>query len=396
METNKQFYMYVPTRMVFGAGKLNSLHTQTMPGKKALVVISNGKSTKVNGYLDRTLDELKKANVEAVVFDQIEANPLKSTVMNGAAFGRENSCDFIVALGGGSVMDASKAIATMITNDGDLWDYALGKTGKQLPITNKPLPIIAITTTAGTGSEVDQWGVITNPETNEKIGFGGLDEHFPVTAIIDPELMKSVPPAFTAYQGFDALFHSTECIISNQANLMSDMYALESIRNVGKYLVRAVKDGNDLEAREHMAFANTLSGVAMTICCTTSEHSMEHAMSAYHQDLPHGAGLIMISLAYCKHFIDAHVCDERFITMAKALGKTDAAKPEDFLAALKDLQIACGVADLKMSDYGITLDELETIAINARETMGGLFMADRKQLSVEDCVNIYKESYKYF
>lgn len=389
-----EFYMYVPTKMLFGSGALNNLHSEDMPGKKALIVISNGKSIKTNGYLNRTVNELKQAGVETIIFDQVEPNPLKSTVMNGAQLGRNHNCDFVVALGGGSVIDASKAIATMITNDGDIWDYAEGKTGKRQAITHDPLPIIAITTTAGTGSEVDPWGVITNPETNEKIGFGGLTTHYPVTAIIDPELMKSVPPTFTAYQGFDALFHSTECFISNQANLMSDMYALESIKNIGTYLFRAVKDGHDLEAREHIAFANTISGIVMTICSTTSEHSLEHAMSAYHQSLPHGAGLIMISLAYYKHFIDAHVCDERFIALARALGKQNANSPYDFLQALKDLQKACGVADLKMSDFGIIEDEFRKIAINAKETMGSLFQADRKELSVDDCIEILKNSFK--
>lgn len=314
--------------------------------------------------------------------------------MAGAAFAREHACDFIVALGGGSVMDASKAIATMATNDGDLWDYIGGGTGKAMPISNKPLPIIAITTTAGTGSEVDQWGVITNDETNEKIGFGGIDELFPVLSIVDAELMKSVPPKFTAFQGFDALFHSVECYISNCANLMGDMYALTAIENIAKYLARAVKDGNDLEAREHVAFANTLSGVVMTISACTSEHSMEHAMSAYHQDLPHGAGLIMISKAYFTHFINEHVCDDRFIKMAQAMGMTDAKDPMDFITMLTKLQEACGVAELKMSDYGITADEFEKMARNARETMGGLFMCDRKELTQEACVAIYEASFK--
>lgn len=142
---------------------------------------------------------------------------------------------------------------------------------------NEPLPVIAITTTAGTGSEVDQWGVVSNEETDEKIGFGGYDSLFPQIAIVDPQLMKSVPAEFTAYQGFDALFHSVECYISAAANLMSDMYALTAIENIGAYLARAVKDGSDMEAREHVAFANTLSGVVMTISSCTSEHSMEHA-----------------------------------------------------------------------------------------------------------------------
>lgn len=290
-------------------------------------------------------------------------------------------------------MDASKAIAIMATNDGDLWDYAGGKTGKRYSLQNTPLPIICITTTAGTGSEADQWGVVTNEATNEKIGIGGYDSTFPVLSIIDPELMLSVPPKFTAYQGFDALFHATESYISTFASNMSDMYALTAIENVGKYLVRAVKHGEDMEAREGMAFANMLSGVVMTISITTAEHSLEHAMSAYHQDLPHGAGLIMISKAFYEFFIEKHACDDRFIRMARALGMEEASKPEDFIAVLVKLQEACGVADLKMSDYGFTLDEFDKLATNARETMGGLFAANPCKMTHADCVDILRKSY---
>lgn len=388
------FMKYSPTRLLFGSGQLNHLREQQLPGKKGLLVISNGKATKANGYLTRCEKELQAAGVETVLFDKVEANPLKSTVMSGGAFARENGCDFVVALGGGSVMDASKAIAAMATNDGDLWDYMNGGTGKGYVLAKEPLPVVAITTTAGTGSEVDQWGVVTNEKTNEKMGFGGYDSLYPVLSIVDPELMKSVPARFTAYQGFDALFHSTECYISAAANMMSDMYALTAIENIGTYLARAVKDGDDMEAREHVAFANTLSGTVMTLSACTSEHSMEHAMSAYYQSLPHGAGLIMISKEYYQYFIDQHICDERFVLMAKALGMRDAKEPQDFITMLIKLQESCGVADLKMSDYGIQKDELDKIARNARETMGGLFMCDPCPLSHEDCVKIYEKSYR--
>ena len=178
------FQMYVPTRILFGKGQLEGLHKQKLPGKKAMIVISNGKSTKRNGALEKTEKELKLAGAETVLFDKIMPNPLKQTIMEGAAFAKENHCDFIVALGGGSVMDASKAIAAMAANDGDLWDYISGGTGKGLPLVQEPLPVIAITTTAGTGSEVDQWGVVSNEETDEKIGFGGYDSLFPQIAII--------------------------------------------------------------------------------------------------------------------------------------------------------------------------------------------------------------------
>lgn len=387
------YTMHVPTKTLFGAGMLNKLSEQQLPGKKALIVISNGKSTRANGYLDRTEEQLKKAGVDFAVFDKVQANPLRSTVMEGAAAAREHGCDFILALGGGSVMDASKAIAAMAANEGDLWDYIQSGTGGRKALANKPLPLVCITTTAGTGSETDSGAVISNDETHEKPGFVD-DALFPVLSVVDPELMLSVPPKFTAYQGFDALFHSTEVYISSMANLMSDMYAITAIENVSRNLAKCVKEGRNIEARTKVAFGNTLSGSAMCVGACTSEHSLEHAMSAWHHELPHGAGLIMISLAFYQHFIDKHVCDDRFVKMAQAMGMEDASKPQDFITMLAKLQKECGVDGLRMSDYGIRPEEFETLAKNAMDTMGFLFQCDRSQLSVADCVEIYKKSYR--
>ena len=387
------YTMYVPTRILFGNGKLKELHTQAMPGENPLLVTSNGKSVKENGSFYTVMQELAHAGMQTTIFDRVQANPLKSTVMDGAAIARKNGCDFVVALGGGSVLDAAKAIALMAVNEGDYWDYIGTGTGKGKALQNKPLPIIAIPTTSGTGSEADAACVITNEETNEKTGFGN-PSLFPVLSIVDPELTKTVPAKFTAYQGFDALFHSTECFISNKANLMGDMYALTAIENVAQYLPRAVADGADMEAREHLAFASSVSGAVMTISGCTSEHSLEHAMSAYHGELPHGAGLIMISKAYYQYFIDAHVCDDRFIRMAQAMGMKEAKEPEDFIAALDRLQKECGVAELRMSDYGITKAELPVMAQNALDTMGRLFLNDRTSLDIEGCIKIYEQSYR--
>lgn len=391
MKTKMNFGMSIPTRILFGAGELQNLHSLPMPGHKALLVISNGKSTRANGYLATTEEQLRLAGVDTVLFDRIEPNPLKSTVMAGAAAARENGCDMVVALGGGSVMDAAKAIALMAVNDGDLWDYVFGGTGKGLSPACEPLPLVAITTTAGTGSEVDPWGVVTNAGTHEKIGVEGA---FPVLAIVDPALMLTVPSRLTAYQGFDALFHSVESYISRFANLMSDMYALTAIEQIASNLPRAVADGSDLEARTRVAFGNTLSGVVMCLSATTSQHSMEHAMSAYHPELPHGAGLIMLSKAYFSFFIEKHACDERFVRMARAMGMQEASRPEDFITALSRLQEACGVADLRMSDFGITRDELQTLTFNAFDTMPGLFESDRHRLSIDQCTAIYTAAYR--
>lgn len=393
MKTNLSYNQYIPTNILFGAGQLNNLHAQQMPGKKALIIISNGKSTRANGYLARTEEQLHLAGIETEVFDGVAPNPTVVNSEAGAKAARECNADFLVALGGGSVMDCSKAIALLATNDGELWDYISIGTGKGKPIANRPLPIVAITTTAGTGSETDGCGVITKEDTNEK-SFIMHPTLFPVLAVVDSELMLSVPPQFTAFQGFDTLFHSVEGFIAASANLASDMNAREAIRNIAEYLPRAVKDGADLEARTHVAFANTLSGAVMTLTLLTSEHGLEHALSAYHSNLPHGAGLIMISKAYFSYFVRNHGCDDRFVELARLLGMQDAEKPEDFITALVRLQEACGVADLKMSDYGITPDEFEKFMRNTREVMGIMFAGDRVQMTDEDIVQIFTESYK--
>ncbi|MFR5899894.1 MAG: iron-containing alcohol dehydrogenase [Neglectibacter timonensis] len=390
---NMNFDFNNPTKILFGSGKLNELGSQPLPGKKALLLMSGGKSAKVSGAYDRTLEQLHKAGVEAAEFAKVMENPVKEMVMEGAAFAKENGCDFIVALGGGAVLDSAVAVAAMATNPGDLWDYVNGGTGKGQPLVNPGLPIVAITLTAGTGSEVNCWGVISNLETKEKIGFG-YQELTPVLAVVDPELMKTIPAKYTAYQGFDALFHNTEVMMSNGVNILSETIALSAIENIANYLPRAVKDGNDLVAREHIAYGSTMAGIAMQLTSTTAQHSMEHAMSAYHHNLPHGAGLIMISVEFARYFIERHACDEQLIKMARVMGMPNADKPEDFITALQQLQKDCGVDDLKMSDYGIQKDECMTLAVNARETMGGLFLANPCPMSDEECAGIFEKAYR--
>lgn len=382
-----------PTRILFGSGKLDELGSQTMPGKKALLLMSNGKSARVSGAYDRTLEQLARAGVEVAEFARVMENPIKEMVMEAASFARENGCDFIVALGGGAVLDSAVAVAAMATNPGDLWDYVSGGTGKGQPLVNPGLPIVSITLTAGTGSEVNCWGVISNLETKEKIGFGN-PVLTPVLAVVDPELMRTVPAKYTAYQGFDALFHNTEVMMSNGVNILSETIALSAIESIAKYLPRAVKDGNDLEAREHVAYGSTMAGITMQLTSTTAQHSMEHAMSAYHHNLPHGAGLIMISVEFARYFIERHACDGQFVKMARVMGIPDADKPEDFITALLQLQEDCGVDGLRMSDYGIKKEECMTLAVNARETMGGLFLANPCPMSDEECASIFEKAYR--
>jgi alcohol dehydrogenase len=323
------------------------------------------------------------------VYDKILPNPIKTHVMEGATLAKEEKCDFIIGLGGGSSIDAAKSIAIMVNNPGDYWDYIHGGSGKGKVVEQKVLPIVAITTTAGTGTEADPWTVITHEGKNEKIWFG-TDDTYPVLSIIDPEIMLSIPSDLTAYQGFDAFFHAVEGVIAKIATPVSDAYALKSIELVYKYLPTAVKDGKNLEARTYVALANTLSGLVESTSSCTSEHSMEHAMSAYYPELPHGAGLILLSNSYFSHF--KNVCPDRLSLMASVMGENSSA--EGFLVALEKLKKACGVSDLKMSDYGIQFNELPKMAQNSHDTMAGLYEMDRKSLSMKESLDIMEKAYK--
>ena len=384
------FSAYIPTKLVFGAGELSKLAECPLPGKKALVVISAGTSMRKYGYLDRVCELLKKNNVETCVYDKILANPIKTHVMEGAGLCRQEKCDFVVGLGGGSTIDSAKSIAVMAVNDGDYWDYISGGTGKGKPV-SKALPVVAIPTTAGTGTEMDPWTVITNEDTNEKIGFG-CALTFPAISIVDPELMLSIPPKFTAFQGFDAFFHAAEGYIASIASPVSDLYALEAVRLLYKYLPVAVKNGSDLKARCKVAWAATLAGMVESTSSCTSEHSMEHAMSAYYPQLPHGAGLIAISQAYFTAFKNDRM--KRYMKMFEIMTEKKSARPSDFVDALMYLQKECGVDGIKLSDYGITPDDFPRFADNAVNTMGGLFAFDPRPLDRAEIIDIYATSYK--
>lgn len=194
----QQFQFFLPTKVLFGAGQLKNLHLEQMPGKKALIVTSNGQSTKKYGYLAAVEQELEQTGVEHVLFDGVRPNPTRENVMDASRLAREQDCDFVVALGGGSVMDAGKCIALMMVNEGDLWDYAFSAKGGHKPFVNPSAPLIAITTSAGTGSEVDMFSVISNDELEEKTGVFDVSM-FPVLSVVDSDLMMSVPPRLTAY-----------------------------------------------------------------------------------------------------------------------------------------------------------------------------------------------------
>lgn len=382
------FDYYIPTRIIFGRGRLDELAQIKLPGRKALIVITAGKSMRNYGYLDMVVNLLAQNQAEAVIYDKVLPNPVVEHVMEAAELARNERCDFIIALGGGSTIDSAKSTAVMVNNPGSYWEYVKG----QRKISEPVLPLIAIPTTSGTGSEVDPWTVITNPQTNEKVGSGFI-ETFPKLAIVDPQLMTSVPARLTAYQGMDAFFHSAEGYIANVAKPISDLFALDSIKRITKFLPEAVKDGNNLQAREEMAWASTQAGLVESISSCTSQHSMEHALSAFYPELPHGAGLVALSVSYFGYLLKMapEKVGERYRDMAQAMGR-EGHRPEEFIEALRDLIEAVGLGDLKLSAWGIRIDEADKFAANSFEAMGGLYTVDPVVLCQQDAKNIIAEA----
>ncbi len=387
------FNFYIPTKIIYGVNSLKKLHEQDLPFKKALIVTTNGKSIIKYGYLDSLKEELNKAHIEYIVYSKILPNPIKDHVMEASEIAKTNKCDVIIGIGGGSAIDSAKSIAVMATNPGDYWDYIEGGTGKNKPLVNKPLPIIAITTTSGTGTEADPFTVITNNE--EKIGFGDASKFtFPYLSIVDPMLTVTIPSSLTAYQGFDALFHSMEGYLNVRHNEINDLFALKAVSLISKSLPVAINDGKNIEARSDVMLANTYAGLVESLSGCTAEHSIAHAMSGIFPSLIHGYALIIISLAYFEHEVNSNKVNDRLIDLAKALGKSNANKASDILIALKDLINKCGVSDLKLSTHGVKEEDFIKITENAFETMGGLFKVDPAAFSKEDVIEILKKSYK--
>ena len=382
------FSFYMPTRLYFGSGAVQKLTRARLPEGRGLI-ITGGTSTTRLGYVARVEDALAEAGHEMLVYNKVQPNPTIEGVRECAALCRAENIAFVVGLGGGSSIDTAKAVAIMATNDGDWWDYIHGGTGGGKRIANAGLPIVAIPTTAGTGTEADPFTVITNGE--EKIGGGG-EKCFPAISIVDPDFMMTVPPHLTAYQGFDAFFHAAEGYIAKTATPISEMFSLQAIELIGRSLATAVHEGGDKQARADVALANTLAGFVETLSSCTGEHAIEHALSAYHPALPHGAGLIMISKAYWSRFFESS--GDKLVNIARALGHKDAAAPADFIAALDTLQKRCNVHDLRLSGYGVQPEDFGKIADNAFDTMGGLFRADPRPLTREDVIGILEDSYK--
>ncbi len=393
----ESFSYYMPTRLIFGAGKLAELATtEHFPWKKALLVVGAGGSARRSGRLERVLGLLFSRGVQAVVYDKIRPNPEMTQVEEAARIAKKEGCDVVVGLGGGSTIDSAKSIAMLAKNPGKYWDYMQSGTGGRKVPRNGALPIVAITTTAGTGTEADPWTVQSNPHSKEKIGWG-RDITFPALSIVDPELMTTVPPRQTAYTGMDALFHSVEAYLATSHQPASDLLALEAVSLIARWLPVAVADGSNLEARTALAWANTEAGICESLSSCISHHSLEHAVSAFYPEVAHGCGLTMLSVAYFSDVAERR--PERFPELAAAMGEKVDGLPEPeramaFVRALEKLIQAVGLADETLSKYGVRKSDIPEMARNALSTMGGLFEATPVKQAQADVERIFLRAYR--
>jgi alcohol dehydrogenase YqhD (iron-dependent ADH family) len=310
------FEFYNPTKLIFGAGKLSQLgQVAGQYGKKALIVTGGG-SVKRNGIFDRAAGSLTEAGIAFAECSGVEPNPRITSVARGARIAREERCDLIIALGGGSTMDAAKVIAAAVLYEGDPWNM-IGHGQDNWHIPTEALPVITVPTLAATGSEMNSGAVISNDETKVK-SFVQADCLFPKVALVDPELTLTVPKDQTAFGVADLITHVTEGYFNGvDGTPIQDRFAEGVIINAIEWGRKAVADGSDIEAREQIQWASivALNGwVQAGVGMLPPVHMIEHALSAHH-DITHGAGLAIVNPAWMR--VAAKTRPERFAQFAQ-------------------------------------------------------------------------------
>lgn len=380
-----EFDFYNPVKLIFGPGKLAAIgEAVKAQGSKALIVTSG--SSGRTGLLSRVLGSLKEAGVEAVVFDKVKANPLTTMADEGAALARREGCDVVIGLGGGSSMDSAKAVALLACNDGQAADYLYGKPG------TGALPLVLVTTTAGTGSEGNCIGVLTNPENKDK---KGLKSPFlyAKTSIVDPELLTTLPQRSIAGPGLDALFHAIEAYIAKRSNPMTAMMALKAISLSAVNLPLVYQDPKNVDAWEKVALANTLAGMAIDGSGTTLPHGMEHPVSGLY-DAPHGEGLAALYVAILQFTYQA--VPEKFADIAQAMGAdirglSTIQAAEKCISCVKELMAKVGMPP-RLKDFGATEQDLDWLSDQALSTMKANLDNHPRTPSRDELKEIYRQS----
>lgn len=391
----KNFMYYVPVKVVFGAGKLNEAGGYVKQyGSKALIV-TTGPFFKQNGLVDRIKKILSESGVESELFYDVSPNPFSTQVDAGAEFGKKFGCDVVIGLGGGSAIDAAKGIAVAIGHDAPIWNYCPSGDPDDLTATCKTLPIIAITTTSGTGSHITPYAVITNPETKEKPGLGS-DYTYARVAIVDPELMLTVPKKITASTGFDILAHAIEAYTSNQSTPMTDLMCEEAMRLVGKYLRKAVENGSDLEARAALAWADTLAGFSIAVAVITTCHAVSHAVGGVCETV-HGETLAAMTPHTMRFSMGSR--PDKYKNIGMFLRDECCCKEDESICELEAsvMEVEKLIEDIGMniplSKQGVKESDLEEIAAGTIKYMSGGLDLDPKRATKEDIIEILKKSF---
>ena len=373
----------VPTKLVHGAGAITRLAAvvRELGVTRPLLVTDPGVAAA--GLVDRAREYLE----DPVVFDHVRPNPDIALVDEGAALYAESGCDGLVAVGGGSSIDTAKAIGVVATHGGSIASYEWGRD----PIERRIPPLVAIPTTAGTGSEVTLWAVITDHDRKVKFNVGGTPLIGAHVAVIDHELMLGLPPAVTASTGMDALSHAIECYTCDYHQPFSDAVALQAIELVADWLRVAVADGSNYEARAHMAHAATLGGLAYGTESAGAAHAMSQSAGGVH-DCPHGALTARVLGPVCEY--NAPALPERYARIAKGLGiHTAGMEPLD--AAYAGIEELYGLTDdigiPTMEELGFSENEipmLARIAFEDPQTIG-----NPRELAVADYEDIYRNAF---
>jgi alcohol dehydrogenase len=388
----RNFTFHFPTKIVFGRGELERLGELTESHGRRAMVVTGSQSMRQSGFLVRATSSLKAAGVDVVFYEGVPPNPTCAVVDEIGDLAASEGCDVIIGLGGGSAMDAAKAAAVAATHEGPIWRYA-GPGGDKPPITDATLPFIGVPSTAGTGSEATAVAVISNPETQQKVGF--RDPHmFPVLALVDPELTFGAPADLTAATGMDALAHAIEAFLATRTQPISEMFADAAGRLIAPNLRRLARDLHDQEARVHMSWASLAAGVALSGTGGGVMHALEHPISGHFPHVPHGAGLTALMLAY---FDWAHeAAAEKFAIIAEWLGEDTTGLSTSEAAArsvgaLRRLMDDIGFTT-SLADLGVAPDAIETIARDAASYMTRGIENSPRKATVEDLVEILRKS----
>ena len=358
-----RYYDYLmPAVNFMGPGCIEVIgeRAKILNGTKALIVTDKFLASMKEGAVEKTIEHLKNTGIESVVFDNVEPNPKDVNVIEGAKVYEENNCDMIITVGGGSPHDCGKGIGIILTHEGDISQYAGIET-----LTNALPPIIAVNTTAGTASEVTRHAVITDTKTKVKFVVVSW-RNLPLVSINDPLLMVGKPAGLTAATGMDALTHAIEAYVSKDANPVTDAAAIQSIKLIANNLRQAVANGENIVARENMAYASVLAGMAFNNGNLGYVHAMAHQLGGLY-DMPHGAANAMLLPHVCKYNMISNL--EKFADIAEFMGenvdglsKSEAA--EKAIDAMFRLSGDIGIPK-SLAEVGIKEEDIELMSKNA-------------------------------